>query len=69
MPSPVPGIEPQLGNRRLHQGLDHQGFAGISLLRAVVVVFDEDEGMLGRAGRGGATLYAVTAGKRWRCRE
>ena len=59
---PGAGIEPQLGDRRLHQGLDDQGLAGIGLLRAVVVVLDEDEGMLGRQGVAQPPLHARDGG-------
>ena len=47
---PCRGIESQMRACGLHQGFDHHRLTGIGLLGAVVVVLDEDHGMLRRQG-------------------
>ena len=48
MPSPVVASSRSCVHGGLHQGFDHHRLTRIGLLGAVVVVLDEDHGMLGR---------------------
>ena len=53
---PCRGIELQLHAGSLHQGFDHHRFTGIRLLRTVVVVLNQDHGMVWRQRMGEPAL-------------